>query len=199
MDKTWRMEDRGAYLELQALAGAHIGRLPMAVLATMAESKAKRLLIDARGLGKENGDHYVDEDDIYASAKFVQAAVKDRLWGIAILGRERIMDTLKLYGATWSPAVDTRVFTDPDEATAWLLTWAPRGYHKKSRAAMTPQEVRQARNSLGMTQQQFAQALGVTQSAVSFWEQGDRTVDARTAKLINFILESSNAKKGPRF
>lgn len=54
-------------------------------------------------------------------------------------------------------------------------------------------EVRPLRKSLGMTQVEFADELGVTQALVSRWEMGLRTPNGPAAKLLLLL------KRGVRF
>lgn len=51
---------------------------------------------------------------------------------------------------------------------------------------ISPEELREYRRQLGLTQHQLAQLLGVSQSAVTLWEQGKRR--PRYARPIRFLL-----------
>ena len=44
--------------------------------------------------------------------------------------------------------------------------------------------LKQARQALGMTQEQAAEQVGVTQPAVSYWENGKRTPDADDLRVL---------------
>ena len=45
--------------------------------------------------------------------------------------------------------------------------------------------LKQARQALGMTQEQAAEQVGVTQPAVSYWENGKRTPDADDLRVLS--------------
>lgn len=53
---------------------------------------------------------------------------------------------------------------------------------------MTPQEIKQARQTLGLTQTQLAQALCVTVDSVRAWEAGRRNMSGPAEELLNRIL-----------
>lgn len=62
---------------------------------------------------------------------------------------------------------------------------------------MTPAEIRAARQSLGMTQSQFADALGVAPQTVRRWEMSAdrnsrRAPSEQTLRLIRVLLATSN-------
>ena len=49
---------------------------------------------------------------------------------------------------------------------------------------MTPEEFKQARRDLKMTQREMADHLGCSLGAVRHWEQGDRRIPGSVIKLI---------------
>lgn len=55
--------------------------------------------------------------------------------------------------------------------------------------------VHRARDSLGLTQKQFAQAFGVSVSTVRNWEQGRRTPSGAAKVLLNVIEQSPETVK----
>mgnify|MGYP003588935260 CR=1 FL=1 len=62
-----------------------------------------------------------------------------------------------------------------------------------------PSLVRQLRERMGMTQEQFAQAVGVTFSTVNQWENGRRRPQPFLVKrLIDMEAELSQKKKHER-
>jgi DNA-binding transcriptional regulator YiaG len=61
------------------------------------------------------------------------------------------------------------------------------------KAPMTPEELRQARDKLGLTQTEFAKAFQVSPRAVGGWEQGMRNgrphaIPPPLALLVKFAL-----------
>lgn len=58
---------------------------------------------------------------------------------------------------------------------------------------MTAEELRDRRLRLGVTQQQLANALGVTRRTVNKWENGDAPVRESTALAIRHLLEQHEA------
>lgn len=50
--------------------------------------------------------------------------------------------------------------------------------------SVTKEEMRAKREAWGMTQPEFAKALGVAQPQVSRWEKGERDIPLYIAKLI---------------
>lgn len=52
---------------------------------------------------------------------------------------------------------------------------------------MTPAELKEARQSLGLTQTQLAEKLGVTLRAVQHYEGGSRQIPEPTARLIALL------------
>lgn len=56
-------------------------------------------------------------------------------------------------------------------------------------AAMTPRQIKQIRTKLGLTQEEFAELVGVSQEAVSQWESGMTKPDKRSTKIIKLVKE----------
>lgn len=52
---------------------------------------------------------------------------------------------------------------------------------------LTPERIRSLRRQLGLTQTEFAQRLGVSMQAVSFWERGTRTPTGLYAQAIRSV------------
>jgi DNA-binding transcriptional regulator YiaG len=64
---------------------------------------------------------------------------------------------------------------------------------KPKAARMTPEELKAARENLGLTQPEFAKAFEVSVRAVGGWEQGvrnghDHTIPAPVALLVKLAL-----------
>lgn len=57
----------------------------------------------------------------------------------------------------------------------------------------TPEELKSARNTLGMNQPAFAEALGVDQGTVSKWETGKVNPSGPAKKLIARMLDDNAA------
>jgi DNA-binding transcriptional regulator YiaG len=53
----------------------------------------------------------------------------------------------------------------------------------------TKEQVRRAIDLLGMTRQQFADEIGVTESTVSRWLDGSRIPDERSRRLIRYTID----------
>lgn len=51
----------------------------------------------------------------------------------------------------------------------------------------TPERVKALRAQLGLSQAKFARALGLALSTVCHWEQGIRTPDGATSKLLRIL------------
>ena len=60
---------------------------------------------------------------------------------------------------------------------------------------MTPDELKEVRSRLGLTQTQLANELGVTLNAVQRWEAGDRPI-RRVTELALKTLERRRRGKG---
>ena len=56
---------------------------------------------------------------------------------------------------------------------------------------MTPDDIKNARKTLGLTQEGLAQRIGVTTSTVSKWEQGVRPVSNIAKTFIDSILKEA--------
>ena len=56
---------------------------------------------------------------------------------------------------------------------------------------MTPDDIKNARKTLGLTQEGLAQRIGVTTSTVSKWEQGVRPVSNIAKTFIDSILKET--------
>lgn len=59
---------------------------------------------------------------------------------------------------------------------------------------MTPEEIRNRREGLGMSEAQFAEALGVTARAVRFWQLGVY----RPSQPVLMLMAKLKAPKHPR-
>ncbi len=59
-------------------------------------------------------------------------------------------------------------------------------------APMSPDEVKSLRVAAGLRQIDLAERMGVSQSAVAFWETGRRTIDAEDAQRLREICEEAN-------
>ncbi len=57
---------------------------------------------------------------------------------------------------------------------------------------MTPEQIRKARKTLGLTQAEFAEKLGLGAHGgrtVRRWEAGERTITRRTELMVRVLLE----------
>lgn len=54
---------------------------------------------------------------------------------------------------------------------------------------MTPTEIREARQSLGLTQKDFGALLHATDRTVRMWESGDRNMTQATEELLKLKTE----------
>lgn len=61
--------------------------------------------------------------------------------------------------------------------------------------SMSATEVKRIRQKLGLTQEGLAAKLGVTQTAVSYWEDGKRKPRGPAAIMLNALREQANADK----
>lgn len=57
---------------------------------------------------------------------------------------------------------------------------------------MSPDELRARRYELGLSQDQLAIMLGVSQSALSLWENGKREPDAESIAKLAVLMEAKN-------
>lgn len=63
---------------------------------------------------------------------------------------------------------------------------------------MTPDELRAARFSLGLTQSQLASVMGLRgAAAVSEWERGERSPDGRSVRLLEAYISGYRPKDWP--
>ena len=60
---------------------------------------------------------------------------------------------------------------------------------------MTPDEFRQLRRQLGLTQEQLARRLDVTLNTVQNWESGRRKIGGPIALLMRMLVERGNANR----
>jgi DNA-binding transcriptional regulator YiaG len=61
---------------------------------------------------------------------------------------------------------------------------------------MTPEEFKQLRESLGLTQQQLAVHLGKTVGTISRWEASGEPIDLVAALAIRKLVEDARAANG---
>jgi HTH-type transcriptional regulator/antitoxin MqsA len=60
---------------------------------------------------------------------------------------------------------------------------------------MTPDQIRQARKRLGLTQSKFAEVLGVHPVTVRKWEAGMLGMSATTEKLIRLLVSQRKERR----
>lgn len=60
---------------------------------------------------------------------------------------------------------------------------------------MSAKEIKTIRDTLGMTQTEFAESLGVSQMAVSHWENGLRRPSGSAEILIEMLRKQAPKKK----
>lgn len=60
---------------------------------------------------------------------------------------------------------------------------------------MSASEVKKIRDRLGLTQEQLAQKLGVTQTAVSYWEDGKRKPRGPVVILLQSLRDAGKKEK----
>ena len=69
--------------------------------------------------------------------------------------------------------------------------WAPRMASDPLKASMSPDELRRAMRTLGYrTQNDLANAIGVSRSAVSLWLEGKVGVPRPVAMLLRMLLQA---------
>lgn len=56
---------------------------------------------------------------------------------------------------------------------------------------MTPDEIRDTRRALGVTQSQFAALLGVSMQSVAAWEQGTRPISGLVVNAVQNVVKSN--------
>lgn len=66
-------------------------------------------------------------------------------------------------------------------------------------ATMSKHEIKSIRTSLGMTQTEFADTLGVSQMAVSHWENGLRRPSGSAEILIKMLQKQPRERKSKIF
>jgi putative transcriptional regulator len=59
--------------------------------------------------------------------------------------------------------------------------------------AVEPDEIQRARKTLGLSQDQFAEAFGVSASTLRKWEQGQRTPTGAARTLLKIIQHEPKA------
>lgn len=59
----------------------------------------------------------------------------------------------------------------------------------------TAEQIKSARSTLGMTQTELADALGVSWETVASWEQGKRSPGGPALKLIEQMVANKRPKK----
>jgi len=57
----------------------------------------------------------------------------------------------------------------------------------------TPVDVKNIRNKIGMTQNEFASAFGISVSTLRHWERGDRTPHGPALVLLNVVAKEPQA------
>jgi putative transcriptional regulator len=75
-----------------------------------------------------------------------------------------------------------------DELDRWAAG-QPSAYRKIPVAPVSPQVVKDARQSAGLSQAKFAAALGVNPTTVRFWENGQRNPDGLARKVLRLIVK----------
>ena len=66
-------------------------------------------------------------------------------------------------------------------------------------SSMAKEEIKAIRSSLGLSQAEFAESLGVNQTAVSHWENGLRRPSGAAAILIQQLQNQAPRKKSRIF
>jgi putative transcriptional regulator len=61
------------------------------------------------------------------------------------------------------------------------------------KVAMRPDEIQKARKSLGLSQDEFANAIGVSASTLRKWEQGQRAPTGAAKTLLKIIKREPKA------
>jgi len=63
------------------------------------------------------------------------------------------------------------------------------------KAGMTTTEIKNVRESLNLTQVEFAERLGVSQATVSLWEAGARRPTGSALKMIEVVAQEKSSTK----
>ena len=63
------------------------------------------------------------------------------------------------------------------------------------RIRMTPAELKSLRSRLGYTQQELAEAVGVSRRAIIYWELGERAIPKTAEKLIKLMIIAQNIQE----
>jgi DNA-binding transcriptional regulator YiaG len=71
-----------------------------------------------------------------------------------------------------------------------ILSWPTR---LAGMTSLTPETIRTARLRLGLTQLQFADRIGCSSLAVSFWERGTRSPTGLYARAVQQLVDEANA------
>jgi len=61
--------------------------------------------------------------------------------------------------------------------------------------AVKPEELKRIRETLGLTQEEFADEIGVHRVTVAKWEAGDRNIPEPVARLVQRIRDEKKRKK----
>ena len=59
---------------------------------------------------------------------------------------------------------------------------------------MTPKQIKELRERLGLSRTEFAARLGLTESAIHYWEHGERKPSGTALTLMRMLEEGSLAK-----
>jgi DNA-binding transcriptional regulator YiaG len=63
---------------------------------------------------------------------------------------------------------------------------------------MTKDDVKRLRAKLGITQQELADRLGVTQTSVARWEMGMHQIEEPTARLLKLLVKMEKNPRGKK-
>jgi transcriptional regulator with XRE-family HTH domain len=69
-------------------------------------------------------------------------------------------------------------------------------YNYDIHGVMTGEQLRQARKRLGMTQKEFAEAIGMQTNSLAMIERGLRPVVKTTELAVKYLLVMNKKKKG---
>jgi transcriptional regulator with XRE-family HTH domain len=58
---------------------------------------------------------------------------------------------------------------------------------------MTPEELKALRASLGLTQDELAEKVGVARNTINRWEMGIRSIPEPVARLMNYLTKEVKA------